>query len=278
MDDDTKMTNGHTTSDNITSLLLNSMPCNNTNFDSSVKGDQLRLDLMYRWMRCRCNSGGRPDISLQWFEKLCQYHCEAQRHYHTLMHLEEMFLYLDLMLSNKNVTVLKKSSTSQQEESLVLATFFHDAIYNVHSASNEEDSAVLFQQFIKEVDAGGAVIAEGFEETVVQMILATKKHQVSEENTPLLALFLDMDMAVLGKEAKAYDRYAKLIRKEYQHVPHATYCEKRADILEEFLKQSQIYGTETMLVTLEQRARDNIGREIETLRRGEIPGSRSNTT
>jgi predicted metal-dependent HD superfamily phosphohydrolase len=159
-----------------------------------------------------------------------------------------------------------------QQDALVLATFFHDAIYNVHSGTNEEDSAVLFQQFVQELREGGVAIARDLEDTVVQMILATQKHQVSSEHDPLLALFLDLDMAVLGKEATAYDQYAQLIRREYQHVPHDTYCEKRAEILEEFLKQPQIYGTETLLVALEQRARDNLQREIECLRRGEIPG------
>jgi predicted metal-dependent HD superfamily phosphohydrolase len=113
------------------------------------------------------------------------------------------------------------------------------------------------------------------ESFVTQLILATKKHEVSADNPPCLALFLDLDMAVLGKEMPAYLKYASLIREEYAHVPHEVYCEKRADILENFLTQDQIYGTQAMLEAFEQRARDNVAREIGTLRRGQIPGSSS---
>ena len=60
----------------------------------------------------------------------------------------------------------------------------------------------------------------------------------SDDNSNLLN-FLDADMAVLGKQPAAYDHYAALIRKEYQHVPHDTYCEKRADILESFLGEGE---------------------------------------
>jgi len=79
-------------------------------------------------------------------------------------------------------------------------------------------------------------------------------------------------MAVLGKQPMAYLAYAALIRQEYHHVPHAVYCNKRAEILEDFLKQSQIYGTSVFVQALEQRARDNVRQEIQLLRRGQIPG------
>ncbi|CAB9512926.1 expressed unknown protein [Seminavis robusta] len=224
-------------------------------------------------MRCPCNIGGRPDISLSWFERLCRHHSESQRHYHTLMHLEEIFLYLDMLLQQQ--TPKKRTS---DEETLVLATFFHDAIYNVHSSTNEEDSAALFQTFVKELQLGGVTtIANGLEDSVVDLILATKQHQVSTENSPLLSLFLDLDMAVLGKEQNAYLRYAALIRNEYQHVPHAVYCEKRVEVLETFLEQPQIFGTQVMEEAFEQRARDNLQAEIESLKRGEILTGRSSS-
>ncbi|CAB9516264.1 expressed unknown protein (Partial), partial [Seminavis robusta] len=175
-------------------------------------------------------------------------------------------------------TPTKKKRKTSEEETLVLATFFHDAIYNVHSSTNEEDSAALFQTFLKELQSGGVTtITNGLEDSVVELILATKQHQVSTENSPLLSLFLDLDMAVLGKEQNAYLCYAALIRNEYQHVPHAVYCEKRAEVLETFLKQPQIFGTQVMLEAFEQRARDNLQAEIESLKQGQIPTGRSSS-
>lgn len=253
--------------------LRDSLVARNENFDHRVKADQLRLDLTFRFMRCPSNAS-RPDLSLKWFEKLSQYHCEPQRHYHTLMHLEEMFLYLDIV--KHHFAAVGTPMTNFDEEAIVLATFFHDAIYDVHSSTNEEDSAVLFQEYARDFSTHGTKLQTGLESFVVQCIIATKNHVVSADNSACLALFLDLDMAVLGKEALAYCAYAALIRKEYNYVEHDTYCEKRADILEDFLKQPQIYGTQAVIEAFEQRARDNIRAEIELLRSGRVPeGSRT---
>ena len=250
--------------------LKESLVSRNENFDQTVKAEQLRLDLTFRFMRCPTNAS-RPDLALKWFEKLSQLHCEPQRHYHTLMHLEEMFLYLDII--KEHFTTVGKPMTDFDEEAIVLAVFFHDAIYDVHSSTNEEDSATLFQEYVRDLSTNGTKLQTGLEHLVVQCIIATKKHAVCADNPPCLALFLDLDMAVLGKETLAYLSYASLIRKEYNYVEHDTYCEKRADILEDFLKQPQIYGTQAVIEAFEQRARDNIRTEIEILRKGRIPES-----
>ena len=114
-----------------------------------------------------------------------------------------------------------------------------------------------------------------------------------------LKLFLDADMAVLGKESNAYDHYAALIRKEYIHVPHDLYCEKRAEILQSFVtillktveenkddsdnklhnsdkkvqdkKVRYIFASKIMREALERRAVNNLQREIKGLKQGQIP-------
>jgi predicted metal-dependent HD superfamily phosphohydrolase len=91
---------------------------------------------------------------------------------------------------------------------------------------------------------------------------------------------LDADMSVLGKEPKAYDAYASMIRREYIHVPHQVYCEKRSDILQSFLgdledetKSKSIYLSNDMRSALETQAISNLRREISSLRSGIIPNS-----
>jgi len=94
-------------------------------------------------------------------------------------------------------------------------------------------------------------------------------------------------MSVLGKSKLAYDSYASLIRKEYRHVPHDVYCERRAEILESFLvshdpnipssgdlsARRTIFATQCMMAALEWRARENLRREIDSLRNRVIPHS-----
>jgi predicted metal-dependent HD superfamily phosphohydrolase len=206
-------------------------------------------------------------ISDEWFHRLWQMHTQDTSHYHTPVHLLEMLSYLYIVLENHHnndgPTFLKQDN---DEQAILLSIFFHDAIYDPTSTKNEEDSAVLFESF-----ANDCKMIKSLQVKVSTFILATKAHKISDDNSTSLALFLDLDMAVLGKEEHAYLAYAALIRKEFNFVPHETYCEKRAEVLETFLKNTAIYGTMIMRRALEQRARSNVRKEIALLRKGTIP-------
>ncbi|KAL7581556.1 hypothetical protein ACA910_022119 [Epithemia clementina (nom. ined.)] len=256
-----------------------------------------------------------------WFEKLWKLHSESNRYYHTPVHLEEMIYFLDLVWETEKSTDLhhrqnenEKTATQEQEQRqkdviILLSIFFHDAIYNVHSATNERDSAQLFQEFFNDV-VGVVYTTEKNDNSnflaghlgqvarlVEDCILATQNHQIpsflfektseyihkgekndgNQENwaLSLAALFLDLDMAVLGKEESAYLAYASMIRNEYAHVPHDTYCSKRAQILTEFLQRprpGRIYHTSFFHQALEDQARRNLAMEIAMLQQGKIPG------
>ena len=229
-----------------------------------------------------------------WFNKLWNFHCQSDRFYHTPVHLEEMIYYLHLVLDarsdelpqqanddndNNEAAVaaaahevlahVSQSDDNEMEQVLLLSIFFHDAVYNVHSSTNEIDSAQLFQDFVQDL----ATVHETMTQRVEAYILATQHHSVSSQNPVPLALFLDLDMAVLGKESSAYLAYASLIRKEYTYIPHDVYCEKRCQVLSNFLEQqSSIYGTMLFRLALEEQARSNLALEITMLRQGHIPG------
>jgi predicted metal-dependent HD superfamily phosphohydrolase len=119
---------------------------------------------------------------------------------------------------------------------------------------------------------------------VVTLIQATEKHQVVppgdddhvvEES--LQQVFLDLDMAVLGKRTDAYLAYAALIRQEFDFVPRDVYCEKRAAILGSFLQQPRIYPSNLFHHALEEQARRNLQTEIDMLNRGIINGEKKGT-
>lgn len=189
------------------------------------------------------------------FLDLCARHAEPSRRYHTLAHLIEVFEVLD-------------EFDADADGALAMATFYHDAVYDARSGTNEEDSAALWREF-----AGGVGGGEGEKaERVAGYILATKKHAVCEHPDLRLRLFVDADMAVLAKAPEAYDAYAGLIREEYKHIPRDVYCERRAEVLEGFLAGGRIYAREEIREECEGRARANLGREVEALRRGVIPG------
>jgi len=93
-------------------------------------------------------------VSSNWFHNVIKRHSEDARAYHTLVHLEEIFGYLELLLPSNPQEINQHGFLLLPEHRqciLFLATFFHDAIYDPRSGTNEEDSAELFQKFVKEL-------------------------------------------------------------------------------------------------------------------------------
>ena len=224
----------------------------------------------------------------QWFDKLCDLHSEPDRYYHTLCHLEEMFALVEILLTQFKEDLSKHISCDGIDFNLYTgivhqSIFFHDAIYNAKSATNEEDSVALFQQFAKELSEvvdDSPIISKEIVEIISKFIIATKSHVLDEDMNALqiefLKIFLDADMAVLGKQSDAYNYYAAMIRKEYEHVPHDVYCSKRAEILESFVgkigqKEKTVFTNKYMLKSLEKRAVENLKKEISILKNGCIP-------
>lgn len=222
--------------------------------------------------------------SREWWNRLWQLQaCDTTRHYHTMIHLWEMVGYYQAVRRTGNFNI-----NGVEDRAILLAIFFHDAKYDGRRTDNEDASIELFQQFmssihhhhddvneIKKINNGSIGTQEMNEVStlVVDLITATKHHNVSASHSTAVALFLDLDMAVLGKTSQAYLMYASLIRKEYNFVPREIYCAKRAEILDTFLNRSEpIYGTEFFRTLLENRAVENLRSEIHLLRNSIIPG------
>lgn len=222
---------------------------------------ELKAWLQRHWIAA---VGDCPAVSAVWFERIYRNYTESTRHYHTAVHLKEMLEYVQAIEESIDPTIPSVDIV------LRLATFFHDVVYDPTSTRNEVDSADVFEHFCQDVSLDGDIRV-----MVKTLILATEKHKPIE-NEPfvdslLQKYFLDIDMAVLGKKSSAYLAYASLIRKEYEHVPRAEYCEKRAAILEAFC-QKQIYLTDTFQALLEEQAKENLRKEISLLQKGIIPG------
>ncbi|EPY30036.1 hypothetical protein STCU_04268 [Strigomonas culicis] len=82
----------------------------------------------------------------------------------------------------------------------------------------------------------------------------------------MLHVFLDMDLQVLGGEPERYAQYADQIRQEYEPVVGAdAYNTNRCLFLSSFLERPMWFKTPYFFYTYEQRARENVKRERETL-------------
>lgn len=186
-------------------------------------------------------------------EALRTRYAEPHRRYHCWSHVEHM-------LSEYVIA----SSMLRLKEAVLLAIYYHDAVYDAASSTNEENSAALLRQ-----DAGGEV-SDDLIGAAAAFILATRKHVIEpslpDEARTDCAAFLDIDMAILGADAPAYVAYARNIRLEYSMFPDAIYQAGRLRVLEGFLDRPSIYLTPSFMARLEAQARKNLAGEIELLR------------
>lgn len=183
-----------------------------------------------------------------WHQWLVAAYSEGTRHYHNLHHLEECLHAFDQV-----------RAAARQPAAVEAALWFHDAVYDPHSAENEEASAALADDCFKEAD----VLRER-REPIRQLILCTKTHDPGD--TSDAALLIDIDLAILGQPAARFWEYEHAIRSEYAWVPAATYAEKRAEILGKFLQRPAIYHTVTFRSRYESAARANLAASIARLR------------
>jgi len=106
--------------------------------------------------------------SASWLEQIYDRHTEPGRHYHTVVHLWEMFELLDIVIANV--------SAPKWYVPMAWSVFFHDSIYNPRSNRNEKDSAELFREFVD--TCMGPAMDKVTLDTAMTMILATEKHKV----------------------------------------------------------------------------------------------------
>lgn len=79
-------------------------------------------------------------------------------------------------------------------------------MYDPKSGSNEEDSEVLFRSF--SVAAG---LSPSDSRRVSEYIIETKRHDASASDDQDLRAFIDLDMAIVGRERSAYLTYASQV-------------------------------------------------------------------
>jgi len=158
---------------------------------------------------------------------------------------------------------LGNMSQIHDKSRVLWALYWHDAIYDPMRGDNEAVSANLLRE-----EGAGALPEITLEEAAV-IIEATAKHQLpdklSGEALKDAALFLDMDLSILGARAEVFDGYEKQIRQEYNFVPEETYRSARGAILQGFLARETLYFTQTCRALWEDVARANLARSIAAL-------------
>jgi len=180
-------------------------------------------------------------------------YAEPHRAYHTMQHIGECFTVLE-----------PAESLARRPGEVMLALWFHDAIYDTRAHDNEAQSAEWARASLLAAGADA-----GTAERVHGLVLATT-HRAAPED-PDAQLVVDVDLSILGAPDARFAEYERQIRQEYAWVPPDAFRERRARVLGSFLERPAIYGTAHFATRLETRARQNLRRSLAQL--GALPAS-----
>ena len=145
-------------------------------------------------------------------------------------------------------------------DALLFAIWFHDIIYKASKKNNEEKSAEFASSVLKNLSKEKIHF-----NTVAQLIISTKSHQIILKENNDNAFMLDFDLSILGQDWEIYKAYIQNIRKEYKLYPDFLYNPSRRKILENFLNRKSLFFTKKYQDIFEDKARVNLIREIKLL-------------
>jgi len=189
----------------------------------------------------------RKQARLDAFARLVTAYSEPHRHYHNLEHIQFVLFILEAM-------------NLKQPETVRLAAWYHDVIYDPRRSDNESRSAEAAAESLR-----GLGIDADRTARVGHLILMTKDHEVPLEDLDAAAL-VDADLAILATAEWRYAQYADAIRKEYAWVADRDYYQGRRKVLQGFLQRPRIFRVHDAKDmhghSVESRARANLAAEI----------------
>jgi predicted metal-dependent HD superfamily phosphohydrolase len=151
---------------------------------------------------------------------------EPHRRYHGCTHLLSVLEALDLL-----------TDPVDPPRTVLLAAWFHDAVYRGVPGQDEEESARLAEDRLV---AAGLPEAEAAE--VARLVRLTSDHR-PEPGDDDGALLCDADLSVLGGEPEEYARYVADVRQDYAHIGDADFAAGRAAVVRHLLELDPLFHT-----------------------------------
>ena len=198
-------------------------------------------------------------------EDLLERYEQPHRKYHTSVHLSEMLTALKTLYEQHHTATPR---------AVLLAAWFHDAVYEANPGEDEAASADLARTTLTPLASTGSLTNREVT-AIAHLIELTASHQLAdgiEEYTSGAltradaAFFLDADLAILAADSPRYTRYVAGVRAEYAHYAPDAFTRGRAAILQGFLNRTAIYASDTAHLLWDAPARLNLRTELEGYR------------
>ncbi|MDO5691845.1 MAG: DUF4031 domain-containing protein [Pseudomonadota bacterium] len=168
---------------------------------------------------------------------------EPTRHYHDVRHLAQVLAAL--------------GSLACSDPLVILAAWFHDAIYDGVPGQDEEASAQLAETTLRATRLPAADITE-----IGQLIRMTATHTPTTHREALLS---DADLSILGQIPGRYHVYVRDVRLDYSHVTDDDWSIGRSQVLRHLLAKDPLFHTELARDLWEAQARHNLTAELQVL-------------
>lgn len=193
-------------------------------------------------------------------ESLLQAWEQPHRAYHHSGHLSQMLTDLDRLYTHRT-----QGSTPL---ALVLAAWFHDAVYEGAPGEDERRSEQLASASLEPLVTAGLLSGDELQ-MVSLLVRATATHELPESaDLPVgyepedIQFFLDADMAILAADSARYRRYLRGVRSEYSHCDDEAFRTGRTTFLRSILGRKRIFLSEQAMQLWEEPARANLRAEL----------------
>ncbi len=190
-------------------------------------------------------------------EELVAAYASPQRGYHDVQHLVEVLTRLDELGEHGH------QGAVQRHLPVVLAAWFHDAVYDGERDAEERSAAWAEDALAERVEAS-------LVEEVVRLVRLTESHTPEAEDTSG-CLLSDADLAILAAPQERYDEYVAAVREEFSHLDDATFTHGRAQVLLGLAEKPTLFHTAYALERWEEPARANLEAELVRLGAGSVP-------
>ncbi|MDQ0379754.1 HD domain-containing protein [Amycolatopsis thermophila] len=204
------------------------------------------------WVSAVRALGGAEPVARAAAGELAARYAEPHRRYHDVAHVHAVLrdsaeLAADLRLPEEERAVL------------TLAAAAHDVVYDGRPGEDERRSAEWAGSWLRR-----AGLAERHVVRVAELVLATLTHAAPRGDPAALAL-LDADLAILGADEAAYERYRVAVRAEYAAVSEDAWRAGRSAVLADLLAREPLYATAAARGRWETAAKANLARELASL-------------
>jgi predicted metal-dependent HD superfamily phosphohydrolase len=202
------------------------------------RSNSLKMPLLGRWNSIM---PGHDALFLDLLDRWGEEH----RKYHGRTHLLAVLEALDVL-----------TEPAAAPRTVLLAAWFHDAVYRGAAGQDEEDSARLAEDRLEH-----AGLPAGDVEEVARLVRLTSDHRPDQGDDDG-ALLCDADLSVLGGEPEPYARYVAAVREDYAHIGDADFAAGRAAVVRHLLELDPLFHSERARELWLDAARRNLQGEL----------------